>query len=178
MIKEELEKEAEEWRSKNWIPYDFYDTECNVYNDDIKGDLIIAYLAGAEPREKQIEIDAKQIRALQKQNGELTDKLNESKNQIQILTNSLTEVCEVNKQLEDENNRLKGDLELWESGGCRKTNLDKCGVVKELKAQIEKMKRHSNCKHRSEYNEFDPYSKVCQSCCNLEKWEFGEIREK
>lgn len=44
----------------------------------------------------------------------------------------------------------------------------------ELKAQIEKMKRHSNCKHRSEYNEFDPYSKVCQSCCNLEKWEFGE----
>lgn len=43
-----------------------------------------------------------------------------------------------------------------------------------LKVQIEKMKRHSNCKYRSEYNEFDPYSKVCQSCCNLEKWEFGE----
>lgn len=43
-----------------------------------------------------------------------------------------------------------------------------------LKAQIDKMKRHSNCKHRSEYNEFDPYSKVCQSCCNLEKWEFGD----
>jgi hypothetical protein len=50
--------------------------------------------------------------------------------------------------------------------------------IKELKAQIEKMKSHSNCKHRSEYNEFDPYSKVCQSCCNLEKWEFGEIKEK
>jgi predicted RNase H-like nuclease (RuvC/YqgF family) len=81
--------------------------------------VINAYLASAEPREKQIEIDARQIRALQKQNGERTDK------------------------------------------------------VKELEAQIEKMKCHSNCKHRSEYNEFDPYSKVCQSCCNLEKWEFG-----
>ena len=49
--------------------------------------------------------------------------------------------------------------------------------IADLKAQIEKMKSHSNCKHRSEYNEFDPYSKVCQSCCNLEKWEFGEIKE-
>ena len=29
----------------------------------------------AEPREKQIQIDAEQIRALQKQNGELTDEL-------------------------------------------------------------------------------------------------------
>jgi len=50
--------------------------------------------------------------------------------------------------------------------------------IAELEAQIEKMKRHSNCKHRNEYNEFDPYSKVCQSCCNLEKWEFEEIKEK
>ena len=45
--------------------------------------------------------------------------------------------------------------------------------IRELEQQIEKMKRHSNCKHRSEYNEFDPYNKVCQNCCNLEKWEFG-----
>ena len=118
MTKEELEKEAEEWLSKNWTPYEFYDTECNVYNDDIKDDLIRAHLAGAEPREKQIQIDAEQIRALQKQNGELTD----------------------------ENERLKGNLELWESGACRATNLDKCGVVKELEAQIEKMKCCGNCR--------------------------------
>ena len=26
------------------------------------------------------------------------------------------------KELEQENERLKGDLELWESGGCRATN--------------------------------------------------------
>ena len=106
--------------------------------------------------ENQIQIDAEQIIALQKQNGELTDKV---------------------KALEVQIERLKDDLELWESGACRATNLDKCSVVKELKSQIEKLKSHSNCKHRSEYNEFDPYSKVCQSCCNLEKWEFGEIKE-
>ena len=41
--------------------------------------------------------------------------------------------------LEKENERLKGDLELWESGGCRATNLFECGVVKELKQQIDKL---------------------------------------
>ena len=66
MTKEELEKEAEE----------FTDSKKSFWRqgrtciDSVKQ----AYIAGAEPREKQIEIDAKQIRALQKQNGELTDK--------------------------------------------------------------------------------------------------------
>ena len=59
MTKKELKREAEEWISKNWTPYDFYDTECNVYNDDIREDLIETYLAGAEPREKRIaELEA------------------------------------------------------------------------------------------------------------------------
>ena len=40
------------------------------------------------------------------------------------------------KELEKENERLKGDLELWESGACRAINLDKCDVVKELNAQL------------------------------------------
>lgn len=42
------------------------------------------------------------------------------------------------EELEAQIERLKGDLELWESGACRATNLDKCGVVKELEVQIEK----------------------------------------
>ena len=41
-------------------------------------------------------------------------------------------------ELEKENERLEGDLELWESGGCRATNLFECGVVKELKEQLTK----------------------------------------
>ena len=43
-------------------------------------------------------------------------------------------------ELEKENERLEGDLELWESGGCRATNLFECGVVKELKEQLTKAK--------------------------------------
>ena len=42
------------------------------------------------------------------------------------------------EELEEENERLKGDLELYESGGCRATNLFECGVVKELKEQLAK----------------------------------------
>lgn len=49
------------------------------------------------------------------------------------------------KELEAQIERLEGDLELWESGACRTTNLDKCGVVTELESQIEKMKCCSNC---------------------------------
>ena len=37
----------------------------------------------ALPREKQIQIDAEQIRALQKQNGELTDRVKELEAQIE-----------------------------------------------------------------------------------------------
>jgi len=44
------------------------------------------------------------------------------------------------EELKKENERLKGDLELWESGGCRATNLFECGVVKELKEQLIKAK--------------------------------------
>lgn len=133
MFKEELKKEAIKYAVN-------YPTS---YGKGYKHkDLRIAYLAGAEPREKQIQIDAEQIRALQKQNGELTD----------------------------ENERLKGDLELWESGACRATNLDKCGVVKELKSQIEKMKCCENCNnfmHRKDHR--------CNTKCkNLSEWEIKE----
>jgi hypothetical protein len=62
MAKAELEKEAEEWLSKNWTPYDFYDTECNVYNDDIKDDLIEAYLAGAEQETKELKAQIEKMK--------------------------------------------------------------------------------------------------------------------
>ncbi len=79
MTKEELEKEAEEYATENY-------EQC-IYDDVIgwKTDYEArkqAYLAGAEPREKQIQIDAEQIRALQKQNGELTDKVRELEKQL------------------------------------------------------------------------------------------------
>ena len=136
MTKEELKQEAKEWIAKNskefitnpkYSPFDYAEA---------------IYLAGAEPREKQIQIDAEQIRALQKQNGELTD----------------------------ENERLKGNLELWESGACRATNLDNCGVVKELEAQIEKMKNCENCAKRGHICVAEEMQgKLCGK--NKDKWE-------
>ena len=66
MTKEELKKEAIQYA---------VDYPTNYGKGYKHKDLRIAYLAGAEPREKQIQIDAEQIRALQKQNGELTDEL-------------------------------------------------------------------------------------------------------
>ena len=74
MTKEELEKEAEE-------KYVEVDREFIACQDE--GEVFnIGYVLGAEPREKQIEIDAKQIRALQKQNGELTDELKDLRKSI------------------------------------------------------------------------------------------------
>lgn len=53
---------------------------------------------GERQSEKQIQIDAEQIRALQKQNGELTDKVKELEAQIEKLIDfvlSKTECCDV-----------------------------------------------------------------------------------
>ena len=71
---EELEKEAKEYAEENQI----YVGEYCSYNH-----LVKAYLVGAEPREKQIQIDAEQIRALQKDKGELTDRVKELEAQIE-----------------------------------------------------------------------------------------------
>ena len=103
MTKEELKQEVEDWWNNTFKV--FYLTHNQL--DKMCSDLL-------EPREKQIQIDAEHIRALQKQNGELTDK------------------------------------------------------VKELEAQIEKMKCCYNCRHsRTEYEH-----------CRTNKHEKWEIKEK
>lgn len=79
MTKEELQKEAYEWTEKN------ISVGISMYNPSIEMYCSKAYKDGAEPREKQIEIDAKQIIALQKQNGELTDRLTKAKEYIKLL---------------------------------------------------------------------------------------------
>lgn len=105
MTKEELEKEAEEKLPQAEVTYchgfimpceprDLPYSELLRFETGYKR----GYLAGAEPREKQIQIDAEQIRALQKQNGELTDKVKELEAQIEKLIDfvlSKTECCDV-----------------------------------------------------------------------------------
>jgi hypothetical protein len=97
MTKEELKQEAEEWL-------------CNNLHSASEEDFIKAMIDIAEPREKQIQIDAKQIRALQKQNGELTDKVKELEKNVEILTKVINNVHVVRiKQLEKENAELRKD---------------------------------------------------------------------
>ena len=104
MTKEELEKEAR--------------TECFMLTVNTIGidqrDVELAYVMGAEPREKQIQIDAEHIRALQTQNGELTDKVNGLEEKL----------ANADYQLEGRDNEIR-----------------------ELEAQIEKMKNCRNCKN-------------------------------
>ena len=79
MTKEELEKEAEDWLSIT--DNHLNDERTHFLSESEYAEQ--AYLAGAEPREKQIQIDAEQIRALQRQNGELTDRVQELEAQIE-----------------------------------------------------------------------------------------------
>ena len=75
---EELEKEAEESSKKAFCIAHTHEDELIYMN---------GYLASAEPREKQIQIDAEQIRALQKTNGALTDRVKELEAQIEKMQN-------------------------------------------------------------------------------------------
>ena len=77
MTKEELEKEAREYLAE-------HSKYSEVFGEFfVAVDTLTAMLDFAEPREKQIQIDAEQIRALQKQNGELTDRVQELEAQIE-----------------------------------------------------------------------------------------------
>lgn len=123
MTKEELEKEAEEkyckgckwrieqclwaWRKTNGLK------EPNEKICSCKE--VPAYLASAEPREKQIQIDAEQIRALQKQNGELTDKVKELEKENAELKKACDETQELlDKQIEATYKLDKENAELKE----------------------------------------------------------------
>ena len=80
MTKEELEKEAEEYGIDNF-------EQC-MYND-VKGwetdykARVQAYIDGAEPREKQITGLSKHILELQKDKGNLIDRVRELEQQIE-----------------------------------------------------------------------------------------------
>ena len=110
---EELEKEADEYTKKD-CPDNFLCTRSIARR---------AYLAGAKPREKQIEIDAEQIRALQKQNGELTDKVKELEDRLCNVANNLLDnwcrneedYCPHLAKLEKENENLKAQIEKMKS---------------------------------------------------------------
>ena len=98
MTKEELKKEAEEnsfryTLDKPWA--------CEVERKQIMAHFEKGYLAGAEPREKQIQIDAEQIRALQRQNGELTDEVRKLKVLVSSLVYEINQIWDINEMNDD-----------------------------------------------------------------------------
>jgi hypothetical protein len=83
MTKEELEKEA----------YEYFKSICDDYNEELERtgkrhywvgfDIENAYIASAEPREKQITRLSKHILELQKDKGNLIDRCRELEAQIE-----------------------------------------------------------------------------------------------
>ena len=114
MTKEELEKEAED---KAGIYFNNLEVDHgNVSDNRFSGyDVFVAYKKGAldsaEPREKQIQIDAEQIRALQKQNGELTDELTKKANTNHQLIEQMAELNERCSELEAQIEKVKHYLD-------------------------------------------------------------------
>ena len=105
MTKEELEKEADKFLQKKWGT-----SKMLILGGDAR-EVLAEF---AEPREKQIEIDAEQIRALQKQNGELTDKVKELEAQIEKMSEILLDLLWFEEHLDpymyDCNDAQKGEL--------------------------------------------------------------------
>jgi septal ring factor EnvC (AmiA/AmiB activator) len=74
-----------------------------------------AYICGRRKSEKQIQIDAEQIRALQKQNGELTDKVRELEQKLEQTEKDLADYqfnYPTIKELQKENAELKEQHEV------------------------------------------------------------------
>lgn len=59
------EEMAEEYANNEWTPYSFYDTECDIYNDDIRDDVKQAFLAGLKAGKDKAEADLAAIAFLQ-----------------------------------------------------------------------------------------------------------------
>ena len=105
MTEEELVNEANKWGEKN------ISLGVSMYNPKIEPYCIEAYLASAEPREKQIQIDAEQIRALQKQNGELTDELKLTNNECKNMREELKQRIRENQKLCEQIEKMKQELD-------------------------------------------------------------------
>ena len=116
MTKEELEKEAvrkslsyntkysEDGDLKDMLsrPQDFIEGSIARMVDLLRKKAYRdGMVDGAEPREKQIQIDAEQIRALQKQNGELNDEVRKLKILVSSLVYEINQIWDINEMNDD-----------------------------------------------------------------------------
>ena len=174
MTKEELEKEAEEWLNK-WDLCNKCENKVDCISNFsyCKKVVLQSYLASAEPREKQIEIDAEQIRALQKQNGELTDEFAKKADINHQLVEQMAKLSEENAELKQaKEGKVVEHFEAY--GQCRDSRR-----IAELEAQINKMKMCEICKHyQGESCNYHSYwVKDCKEN-GMKLFELKEIKEK
>lgn len=87
-----------------------YAKSRNGTEDSRMTDRMLAYRAGAESKEKQIQIDTEQIRALQKQNGELTDELTLTNNECKEMREELKQRIRENQKLCEQVEKMKSDV--------------------------------------------------------------------
>lgn len=136
MSKEELKQKAEEYALEKC-------KECYMCNSEENGERGYCpklesrkegYIAGAEPREKQIKIDAEQIIALQKQNGELTDRVRELEKKLEKET--AQRIYNFNKSIEwkEKHRELEAQIEKMKSALIDiKSNTDDVNIEWQIK---------------------------------------------
>ena len=162
MTKEELKKEAEEYYEDETEGTFQICEDCYWFADAVQ----TAYVDSAEPREKQIQIDAEQIRALQKQNGELTDKVKELENAIEGYKNQIFYKEKALAKVKKEKDRI-----------VHRVTKDKKRLIRrniEYKAQIEKMKCDVLSLIKDRMND-DIDQNIIERLA--EKWELKELRK-
>lgn len=113
--------------------------------------------------------------------------------EISRFSNENSDLFIKNRLLQDEVNELKNKVIgyknqiLYKEKALAKVKADRDRIVHrvtkdkkrlirrntEFKAQIEKLKSHSSCKYRNEYDEIDFQSEVCRHCEKFSNWECG-----
>ena len=173
MTKEELKKEAKSYAKRK------FDEEEQAYLHDI---IAQTYLDGAEPREKRIEelenkiadikancdlaIEGRDIK-IKELELELTVEKDLHQEEVELHLHAEEYIKELEKQVKD--------LE-WQLQEVVKDNDNYQVENKRLEQQIEKMKRHCNCKHRDSegYCEVKRTYLMDLSYDGCDKWELED----
>lgn len=102
MTKEELKNKLISEAQDNWVKLDIHKRVCGSEFSYYDG-----YIDCGTIKEKQIQIDAEQIRALQKQNGELTDELKLTNNECKDMRDELKQRIRENQKLCEQIEKMK-----------------------------------------------------------------------
>lgn len=160
---EELEKEAEEWLNK-WELCNKCENKVDCISNFsyCKKVVLQSYLSSAEPREKQIQALGERCLQLQKDKGNLTDKVkgleveNESlRNDSSYYLQTIKTLSRKLKQNVDLVTRAVNTVEEWK----KKTE--------DLEALNEKMKCCGNCENEDDDSWHDS---PCDGCENNTHW--------